>query len=414
MSILKTHEDSLDNETLDLLDLNLESALISLDREFQDIDKNLNTLLNIAISGKELESGTELDTQSAKIILETYVKTTNNILGFNFFEINDEVTIESAFEDGIKKAWEFIKKFISNMIRILKELGNKIKDVISKIIKSKTVEVTQDTLLITKEISNIKNSLQNITEETTVEKEINKDLKIEMDVENKKIKTIRIYKRAELRKTIKKEEKIDIKQEVQKFVDEHFTKDFISNLSTSIFGSNFDTDMDDIARRFLYGFGFLINDDNGVKQSLMLIKKAVQKIGEGDIEDLISIRNKPFSARAEESARNNIDRIMKTKITHLDIDKFVKSYTTQQLAVIENINAAYEYVISINDTLSECYEGILKKERNIKTNDDIKYVELIKKYLSIFKDYSDNLVNCINLSVKFQSDIAELALKNEM
>lgn len=410
MDILNINLDEINVTSLNLFEMNCETALLNLEKdysEFDNVDKNLSTLLNISITGNTFNNIETLNTESAKIIMETYVTTTNSILGFDFFK-TDDVTIESAIVDGVKKAWEYIKKFILQMIKILKDVGNKIKDIFSKILKSKSVEDAEDMLLITKEINNIKSTFKNNTDEVIINKDINKDLKVEVDVENKKIKSIRIYKRAVLRNTIKNEESFDIKEEIQNFATEHFTSNLLNKLPSSMF-DEFDITMDDVAKRFLYGFGRLKHDDKGVLASLGLIEKAINKIGTDEEIDLKDIRNKPFSLTG-----STVEKILQTKLRDLDVDKFINAYSTQKDAVNKNIEEANDYILEVNDLLSKCYLNLVKQERYIKTEEHIKYVDTLKKYLSMYRTYSDAILTSITISIRFQLHVIKIGLKHKL
>lgn len=414
MDILNINLDEINVANLNLFELNCETALLNLEKdynEFDNVDKNLSTLLNISITGNAFNSSETLNTESAKIIMETYVTTTNSILGFDFFK-TDDVTIESAIEDGVKKAWEFIKKFILQMINILKDIGNKIKDIFSKILKSKSVEDAEDMLIITKEISNIKNTFKNTPEEV-IEKEINKDLKVEVEVENKKIKSIRIYKRATLRKTIKNEETFDIKEEIQNFTDLYFTENTIYKIPVFMFRPTYayDADMDFVARIFLYGFGKLEHNDEGVLDSLKFMESIINNLGTdngSDIKDLKNVPIGPLKADVQKIVQKPIQNFYK------DVDIFINTYNTQKDAINKNIEDANTYVVKVNDLLSKCFMDLFKQERNIKTEEDIKKIKDIKYYLSLYKAYSENILSAIGISIKFQLHIINIGLKHKL
>lgn len=414
MDILNINLDEINVTNLNLFELNCETALLNLEKdynEFDNVDKNLSTLLNISITGNAFNSSETLNTESAKIIMETYVTTTNSILGFDFFK-TDDVTIESAIEDGVKKAWEFIKKFILQMINILKDIGNKIKDIFSKILKSKSVEDAEDMLLITKEISNIKNTFKNNTDEV-INKDINKDLKVEVDVENKKIKSIRIYKRAVLRNTIKNEESFDIKEEIQNFTDLHFTENTIYKIPVFMFRPTYayNADMDFVARIFLYGFGKLEHNDEGVLDSLKFMESIINNLGTDngpDIKDLKNVPIGPLKADVQKIVQKPIQNFYK------EVDIFINTYNTQKDAINKNIEDANTYVVKVNDLLSKCFMDLFKQERNIKTEEDIKKIKDIKYYLSLYKAYSENILSAIGISIKFQLHIINIGLKHKL
>lgn len=415
MSLLKMATEDLNNSKINALYLNYESALSALNKdnmEFENLDKNLSTLLNIMSTGKTFDKNETLDTQSAKIIMETYVSTTNGILGFDFFQIQDDITVESAIEDGVKKAWEFIKKFILQMIKILKDIGTKIKDIFSKILKSKSVEDAEDMLIITKEINNIKNTFKNIPEEV-VEKEINKDLKVEVEVENKKINSIRIYKRATLRKTIKNEDTFDIKQEIQKFTDLHFTEYAIYKIPVFMFRPTYayEADMDFIAKIFLYGFGKLKYNDEGTMDSLKFMESIINNLGSDNGPDIKDLKNVPIGP-----LKADVQKIIKKPIQNLykDIDTFINTFNTQKDAINKNIEDANDYVVKVNDLLSKCFMSLFKQERNIKTDKDIEQIRQIKYYLSLYKAYSENILASISISIKFQLYVIDIGLKNKL
>lgn len=417
MSLLKNTLDSINNKNIESMYLNYESALASLEKDslmFDNCDNNLDTLLNITKSSSIINIDSEvLNTESAKMMMETYVATTNAILGFEFFQMEEGVTIESAIGDGVKKAWEFIKKLFLQMINYLKEMGTKIKAIFSKLVGSKTVEETVDNVEIIKQLETMKSSFKDTPEETVVEKEIDKDTKIEVVVVNKKIQTVRVYKRAQLRNTIKREEKIDTNKELQTFAEENFTKEFLTSLSNNFFKSK-DYDMHDVLDRFVFGFGDLKNNDKGALKTLETILENIKKIDKGDKLDFSYLENIPLPEKMNNLTNDDYRTLEKNKISNYNMDRFNHFFSIKKEEIFKNIDNANDYVVKINSVLGECYKEILKQERNITTNEDIEYVNKIKHYLTIYKNYSESVLKCVTMSIKTQAFVSKLYLKTKL